>query len=107
MLTLLKWRVSQMKKHVSKDGNVSGYSLQDPISKKENLCFLKQSDYTEVKYQIIVAMEPGQLFKVDGCTEATFNYKLARVRKLFKGKTVFVRKQVIKTNYFESNTFVL
>ena len=64
--------------------------------------FNLQGDNEEIKYQIIVEMAEGQLFQVNNCSEATLLYKVNRVRHLFKGKRFFIRKQIITTQYLES-----
>jgi carbon monoxide dehydrogenase subunit G len=72
------------------------------IENTGKIFFNGKGSFTEVRYEIVVEMEQGQLFKVNDCSEDSFEYKLKRVRKIFRGKEITVKKRVIQTHHYEA-----
>lgn len=105
---LMKPTASQLKnwgEFLKKNKVVKENKFADQTEVIENtgkIFFDGKGSFTEVRYEIVVEVEKGQLFKVNDCGEDSFEYKLKRVRKIFKGKEITVKKKVIQTHYYEA-----
>ena len=73
----------------------------------DRIYFNGEGSNTLSRIKIIVEMDTGAKFVVKECFGDHLDYALKFVRKHFRGKRCYIRKEVETTYHYKTNEFIL